>query len=92
MEATSLQLTLMMFQRREKPEVPEADICCGVCLETHLRQDRRGLGLPRPAGDHHGPGELRHGLHYLALWPRQGDLARLCALIGRDLQSDEIFS
>ena len=61
----------MMLQGREEPEVPEADISGGVPLETHFRQDRRGLGLPRPPGDHHGPGQLRHGLHHLAVWPRQ---------------------
>merc|ERR1719233_2123019 len=30
-------------------------------METHIRQNRGGLGLPRPPRHDHGPGQLRHG-------------------------------
>ena len=32
-----------------------------VHMEAHVRQTGRGLGIPRPAGRHHGGHQLRHG-------------------------------
>jgi hypothetical protein len=40
----------------------------GIMLLGTLK-DGGGLGVSGPAGDHHGPGLLRHGLHHLCLQP-----------------------
>ena len=42
-----------------------------ISLETHIRQDRRGLGLPGGPGHDHGGAELHHGHHDRHVRPRQ---------------------
>ena len=48
-------------QTLQRPDIP---------LETLLRQDRGGLGVPGGAGRHHGHGQLRDGHRHRDVRPR----------------------